>query len=118
MAKDIYELIYGEMPLSPPRPRRKPSRLYLGSPEKFIEIHDWDVFRKKTLPELEAGGWETQSQSQPIPPEGPQDDPVRYYFVGIVGTVPWPRKRPKHHIYKFQKRLKPRSIEENVSSKI
>ncbi len=55
----------------------------------------------------------------PVPPAQPQDDPVRYYFLGIVGTVPWPRARPKHHIHKFQKPLKPRaSVEENAESKI
>ncbi len=48
MVEDIYELIYGKGTSSPP-PRTKPSRLYLGSPEKFIEIDDWDVFRKKTI---------------------------------------------------------------------
>jgi hypothetical protein len=112
-----------EVPSSPP-PKSKPPRLYLGSPEKLIEIDDWDVFRKKTIPELQAAGWnavrmEGQELTHPVPPPQPQDDPVRYYFLGIVGTVPWPRARPRHHILKFQKALKPRSSqEENVSSKI
>jgi hypothetical protein len=111
-----------EVPSSLP-PRTKPSRLYLGSPEKFIEIDDWDVFRKKTIPELQAAGWnavrmEGQELTHPVPPPQPQDDPVRYYFLGIVGTMPWPRARPKHHIHKFQKPLKPRSGEENADSKI
>jgi hypothetical protein len=112
-----------EVPSSPP-PRTKPSRLYLGSPDKCIEIDDWDVFRKKTIPELQAAGWnavpmEGQGLTHPVPPARPQDDPVLYYLLGIVDTVPWPRARPKHHIHKFQKPLKPlSSAEENADLKI
>ena len=121
MFKSILELIYGVVPGR--TPKQKPPRLYLGSPDKFIEIDDWDLFRKQTIPQLEAGGWnavrmEGQETVHPVPPVHPQDDPVRYYFLGIVGTVPWPRARPKHDIRKFQKPLQPRSSEQDVSSKI
>jgi hypothetical protein len=97
--------------------KTRPSRLYLGSPEKFIEIHDWDLFQKKTIPELQAAGWnavrmEGQELTNPVPPARPQDDPVRWYFLGIVDTVPWPRARPKYQMSKFQKPLKPRASEE------
>ncbi|PYF01797.1 hypothetical protein BJ122_11720 [Rhodopseudomonas faecalis] len=121
MNTGIMDLIHGNMPGS--KPRAKPPRLYLGSPEKFIDIDDEDVFQKTTIPEMEARGWnaismEPQHLIQPVPPARQHDDPVRHYLLGIDGRISWPRARPQHHILKFQKRVKPRSSEQDASSKL
>jgi|GEM_PF-3398568 len=106
MVKSIFDLMDGTS--NEPQKKRLYARLYLGTAEEYIDIWDWDEFRRKIAPQLTRKGWNQnpswRERAMPaVPPEQPPDNPAQYFLLGIVEEVPWPSSRPKNTISVFQK---------------